>query len=549
MSGPPQHLPSNLKIYGGFKTNMIKAFLYTVVILMASGSTWVSAQNQYTVQPGDTPCEIAELFGVRCADLMAWNGLDESGVIYPGQSLKITSTPAVESDEEESQTQAATVTTGVSATTDNENPAQTDTDTARDSATTVIVSSSESTTSGIDLLAIYRLAWSSDPEFATQVHRREAGQEAIPQALAAFRPHLSASSSYTLVSRDLTNQAASATVSLKQSIYDRSSRLLIKQARLQTDAADVNYQIAAESLIQRVANSYFAVLSAQDNLELSERNQRAIRRQLELAEERLDVGLGTRTDLYDARARYEYSVAEGIEAQRVLVDMRQVLVALVGRDPGTLLSLSPAAALSKPQPDDAGLWIGRALLDNRSLKALSLDTSAAETEIDRQQALRRLTVGLNLSAEYSDRASADDTDASLTLLFKLPFYQGGLINAQIREATSNHNAARARYESARREIQRKTRQAFLSINSQLRRITALAQAVTAGESALQAKEEGFAAGLTTNIEVLNAQRDLFRAERDYLKARYDYVLQVLVLEQLAGQLNEEDVSRVNRWLG
>ncbi|HIO34787.1 MAG TPA: LysM peptidoglycan-binding domain-containing protein [Gammaproteobacteria bacterium] len=549
MSGPPQHLPSNLKIYGGFKTNMIKAFLYTVVILMASGSTWVSAQNQYTVQPGDTPCEIAELFGVRCADLMAWNGLDESGVIYPGQSLKITSAPAVESDEEESQTQAATVTTGVSATTDNENPAQTDTDTARDSATTVIVSSSESTTSGIDLLAIYRLAWSSDPEFATQVHRREAGQEAIPQALAAFRPHLSASSSYTLVSRDLTNQAASATVSLKQSIYDRSSRLLIKQARLQTDAADVNYQIAAESLIQRVANSYFAVLSAQDNLELSERNQRAIRRQLELAEERLDVGLGTRTDLYDARARYEYSVAEGIEAQRVLVDMRQVLVALVGRDPGTLLSLSPAAALSKPQPDDAGLWIGRALSDNRSLKALSLDTSVAETEIDRQQALRRLTVGLNLSAEYSDSASADGTDASLTLLFKLPFYQGGLINAQIREATSNHNAARARYESARREIQRKTRQAFLSINSQLRRITALAQAVTAGESALQAKEEGFAAGLTTNIEVLNAQRDLFRAERDYLKARYDYVLQVLVLEQLAGQLNEEDVSRVNRWLG
>ena len=528
---------------------MIKAFLYTVVILMASGSTWVSAQNQYTVQPGDTPCEIAELFGVRCADLMAWNGLDESGVIYPGQSLKITSAPAVESDEEESQTQAATVTTGVSATTDNENPAQTDTDTARDSATTVIVSSSESTTSGIDLLAIYRLAWSSDPEFATQVHRREAGQEAIPQALAAFRPHLSASSSYTLVSRDLTNQAASATVSLKQSIYDRSSRLLIKQARLQTDAADVNYQIAAESLIQRVANSYFAVLSAQDNLELSERNQRAIRRQLELAEERLDVGLGTRTDLYDARARYEYSVAEGIEAQRVLVDMRQVLVALVGRDPGTLLSLSPAAALSKPQPDDAGLWIGRALSDNRSLKALSLDTSVAETEIDRQQALRRLTVGLNLSAEYSDSASADGTDTSLTLLFKLPFYQGGLINAQIREATSNHNAARARYESARREIQRKTRQAFLSINSQLRRITALAQAVTAGESALQAKEEGFAAGLTTNIEVLNAQRDLFRAERDYLKARYDYVLQVLVLEQLAGQLNEEDVSRVNRWLG
>ena len=528
---------------------MIKAFLRTIVILIGSASTWVSAQNQYTVPPGDTACEIAERFEVRCADLMALNSLDKNDVIYPGQSLKITSEPAVESDTEESQTLAATVATDASDTTDSETLSQTDSDTATDSTTTIIVSSSDSATSGIDLLAIYHLARSSDPEFAAQIHRRKAGQEAIPQAQAAFRPQLSASSSYTLSSKDSSNQAASATVSLTQSIYDRSSRLVIKQARLQTNAADINYQIAAESLIQRVASNYFAVLSAQDNLELSERNQRAIRRQLELAEERLDVGLGTRTDLYDARARYENAVAKGIDTQRVLDDMRQVLIALVGKDPGTLLSLSPAMTLSGPQPDDAEQWINGALSDNQSLKALSLDASVAETEIDRQQALRRLTVGLNLSAEYSDSASADGTDASVTLSFKLPFYQGGLINAQIREAASNHNAARARYELARREIQRKTRQAFLSINSQLRRISALAEAVIAGESALQAKEEGFAVGLTTNIEVLDAQRDLFQAERDHLKARYDYVLQVLLLEQLSGQLNEEDVSRVNRWLG
>lgn len=549
MSGPPRHSLSDFKIYAGVKTNMIKAFLRTIVILIGSASTWVSAQNQYTVQPGDTACEIAERFEVRCADLMALNSLDKNDVIYPGQSLKITSEPAVESDTEESQTLAATVATDASDTTDSETLSQTDSDTATDSTTTIIVSSSDSATSGIDLLAIYHLARSSDPEFAAQIHRRKAGQEAIPQAQAAFRPQLSASSSYTLSSKDSSNQAASATVSLTQSIYDRSSRLVIKQARLQTNAADINYQIAAESLIQRVASSYFAVLSAQDNLELSERNQRAIRRQLELAEERLDVGLGTRTDLYDARARYENAVAEGIDTQRVLDDMRQVLIALVGKDPGTLLSLSPAMTLSGPQPDDAEQWINGALSDNQSLKALSLDASVAETEIDRQQALRRLTVGLNLSAEYSDSASADGTDASVTLSFKLPFYQGGLINAQIREAASNHNAARARYELARREIQRKTRQAFLSINSQLRRISALAEAVIAGESALQAKEEGFAVGLTTNIEVLDAQRDLFQAERDHLKARYDYVLQVLLLEQLSGQLNEEDVSRVNRWLG
>jgi len=352
-----------------------------------------------------------------------------------------------------------------------------------------------------------------------------------------------------LSSEDLYSEAASASVSLSQSLYNRASRLTVDQARQLADRAQIDYAIAAESLIQRVAASYFAVLATQDNLELSERNQRAIGRQLELAEERLEVGLGTRTDLYDARARFENAIAEGIEARRLLDDARQALVALVGDDPGHLRSLSAAAPLAKPNPDNAEIWVARALSENRGLATLQQAADLAELEIDLQKAERFPTVGLGLSAAYTDSAVSDGTDTTLTFSLSLPFYQGGLVNARIREAAFKHNAARASYESARRDIQRQTRQAFLGVNSQLRRVQALAEAVRAGESALQAKEEGFAAGLTTNIEVLDAQRDLFRAERDYLKARYDYVLQVLLLEQLAGQLDESDVARINRWLG
>ena len=47
---------------------------------------------------------------------------------------------------------------------------------------------------------------------------------------------------------------------------------------------------------------------------------------------------------------------------------------------------------------------------------------------------------------------------------------------------------------------------------------------------------------------LDAQRDLFRAERDYLKERYDYVLEVLQLEALIGNLDSDDLHRVNAWL-
>ena len=122
------------------------------------------------------------------------------------------------------------------------------------------------------------------------------------------------------------------------------------------------------------------------------------------------------------------------------------------------------------------------------------------------------------------------------------------MGARVRQAALRHNAARADLEAHQREVRRLTRNAFFTVNSHLRRVSALAESVRAGENALKAKEEGFAAGLTTNIDVLDAQRDVFAAKRNYLKARYDYILQVLALEQLAGRLDRADLDRFNQWL-
>jgi len=518
-----------------YTIRLLRTTRFAMLALSSLAVTTPAFSNtDYIVQPGDTLCEIAERFEVRCADLMARNGLKKASLIYPGQILSISNAPSIPA-------------------TDPVTPAPAEAEpvpaVAQPTVEPAVKEVPAPESPGVDLLAVYQLARSGDPVIAAEAFSRDAAQEFIPQAKAALRPQISAATGYTLSSKDLYNEAASASVSLSQSLYNRASRLTVDQARQLADRAQIDYAIAAESLIQRVAASYFAVLATQDNLELSERNQRAIGRQLELAEERLEVGLGTRTDLYDARARFENAVAEGIEARRLLDDARQALVALVGDDPGHLRSLSAAAPLAKPNPDNAEIWVARALNENRGLATLQQAADLAALEIDLQKAERFPTVGLGLSAAYTDSAVSDGTDTTLTFSLSLPFYQGGLVNARIRKAAFELNAARASYESARRNIQRQTRQAFLGVNSQLRRVQALAEAVRAGESALQAKEEGFAAGLTTNIEVLDAQRDLFRAERDYLKARYDYVLQVLLLEQLAGQLDESDVARINRWLG
>jgi outer membrane protein len=131
---------------------------------------------------------------------------------------------------------------------------------------------------------------------------------------------------------------------------------------------------------------------------------------------------------------------------------------------------------------------------------------------------------------------------------EVPLYSGGLIDSLTRQAALRYDASQQNLESEYRAARRNSRSAFLGVITSIERVEALQLAIVASESAVQAKEEGFAAGLNTNVEVLDAQRDLFEAKRDYLQARYDYILNVLALARVAGALNEDNLRRINGWL-
>ena len=70
-----------------------------IVVLIASVLTAARAGGSedliYTVQAGDTPCEIAQKFEMSCTVLLEANGLGTDPVIYPGQVLTVTASGAI----------------------------------------------------------------------------------------------------------------------------------------------------------------------------------------------------------------------------------------------------------------------------------------------------------------------------------------------------------------------------------------------------------------------------------------------------------------------
>ena len=64
-------------------------------LVLTAGRAGGSEDLIYTVQTGDTPCEIAQKFGMSCTVLLEANGLGTDPIIYPGQVLTVTASGAM----------------------------------------------------------------------------------------------------------------------------------------------------------------------------------------------------------------------------------------------------------------------------------------------------------------------------------------------------------------------------------------------------------------------------------------------------------------------
>ena len=422
-------------------------------------------------------------------------------------------------------------------------------------------------------MEVLRLARKNDPSYLAAKASYQAERQKLPQARAELLPSISFSaerkrqddkttedpdSESERVLRDGNFTSSRYTLSLSQTLYNRARFTALKQAKVTVRKAEAEFAAAEQELFISVAEAYFGVLLAQVNLELAVAQKTATKSQLDLANARFEVGLGTITDVHEARARYEFNEALEIEETNALDDARQALYELTASNIEQVRRPREGYPLVKPDPPDIGKWTEQALSQNLSIIAAEAAAEIARQEIRRQRAGHCPTVDIVGSsslyeADGSSSLALPDTDleqesGSIGLELNLPLVQGGLVSSRSKEAKYLYDAAVQAYERERRNTTRTTRSAYLGVSGGVKKISALNQSVIAGESALEAKREGFQAGINTNLEVLDAQRDLFIAKRNYVEAHHDYIINVLKLKQAAGSLVENDLLEVNRWL-
>lgn len=416
--------------------------------------------------------------------------------------------------------------------------------------------------SGADLLNLYRDARLADPVYQAARAQYQATTERLPQARAGYLPLLSGSASIFrnhseregTGDRDYNTKTFA--VTLAQPVYRMQNWIAISQAEKVVLQAEAVLASTQQDLAVRVAQAYFDVLLARDNVALSETQKSAIDQQLAQAKRNFEVGTATIVDTLEAQARYDQSVAKEIADKNDLEVKRRALEVLLGKLPDALVPLREPLTLATPAPNDIEAWVKTAADSSFSVVVARANLEIAQQEIARQRAGHLPTVDLSGSLARVDNplstvapgVSPISNDASIGLTLSVPIFSGGLIRSRVREAVALRDRAEQDLESTQRNVAQAVRTSFLNVTSGIAQVRALEQALVSTQSQLDSTILGRDVGVRTSVDVLNAQQQVFQTRRDLQQARYNYLVNTLRLKAASGQLTETDVEEVNRAL-
>lgn len=435
-------------------------------------------------------------------------------------------------------------------------------------STTFLVGSA----SAADLLQVYRMALDSDPQYLAARSSMDAGVEKAPQGLSGLLPTLGAAGNtqWNDVDRSLRGSATPSqetkynsngySATLTQPLFRWQNIATYQQGKMQAAQAEAQFAQAKQETILRVAQAYFDVLLAEENIRSLVAQKKAIGQQLEQAKKNFEVGTATIVDTYEAQSRYDLTTAQEIAAESELEIKSRALEVIIGKDPGPLNSLREKVQLDLPKPSVMKTWVEAAENDAITVQVqqLALEVAGKQIEINRAGHYPTLDAVVvrghaaqtaNIPTSIGAVAPGYDTNSTTAALqLNIPLFQGGYVNSKTREAEANRESARQQLEFARRNAAQAARQSYLGVSSGIAQVSALRAALVSGLSSVESNKLGYEVGVRINIDVLNAEQQVYVTRRDLARAVYDTLLSQLRLKAAVGTLEEADLAKINALL-
>jgi outer membrane protein TolC len=302
----------------------------------------------------------------------------------------------------------------------------------------------------------------------------------------------------------------------------------VKAAELALRDAQDTVVFAAVSLYLRATAGAARIVDAQAQVETS----RAL---YNLAADQRKAGVIPAIDVLRAQVELQSQQQRLIYYQNEFEKQKLNLARAIGLPLGQKISLSdpvPYEPLQAMTLEQALEQAYKTRADYQSAQAL---VRAAGRSRDAARSQRLPTVDFN--ANYGDIGTSIDRSHgtfSVAGAVKIPIYQGGRVQAEVEQAEAQLQQRRSEAEDLRGRIDNDIRAAFLDLKSAEEQLHLSESSIGLAKQQLQQSQDRFAAGVTNNIEVVQAQESVASNGDNYISSLYSYNLAKASLARALG---------------
>jgi outer membrane protein len=338
-------------------------------------------------------------------------------------------------------------------------------------------------------------------------------------------------------SRLVTHAGAGANVTQLITDFGRTHNLVLTQ-KLQERAANADALATQEEIVLATDQAFYDALTAQAVLQVAKQTVATRQATESQVNQMTQNKLRSTLDLSFADVNLSQSQLLQLDAQNNADATMATLDAVLGLDHETTYALADDSAQTDAPPTDYDQLVQSALAQRPDLQARILGQQSAQKFARAQwdQLLPSISALSTIGSVpvRTDQYYVANWWGAVGINLNIPIFNGFLYSAEAKEASYRSRADAERTRDLRDHIVRDVRTAWLQSTTAYQRIGVTAQLLKEANLALQLAQTRYQLGLSSIVELSQAQLQQTSAAIDNTNAQYQYKLSLAALNYQIG---------------
>jgi outer membrane protein TolC len=326
-----------------------------------------------------------------------------------------------------------------------------------------------------------------------------------------------------------------ARVYVTQPLFDLHAWNRERGAAEREQAERYTYKDARDVVVLATGNAYLVALAGGARVETAQAQAQSAQALYDKAADEQKAGVIPAIDALRAHVELQTRQQQLIAARNDYTKQKLTLARIIGLPPGQEFALTDKA----PYEPLTTLGLEQSL---QRAYALRSDYQAALQEVRAAEHFRKAATAeyfpsLNFAADYGDIGiTPNNSHGTFTAkgTLQIPIFQGGKVHADTLQAEASLRESRSRLEDLRGRIDYEVRTALLDLSTAAQQVEVARSSVDLANQTLAQAKDRFAAGVTDNLEVIQAQEAVAAANESYISSLYAHNLAKVSLARAMG---------------